>query len=127
MDARGGRARGRRRRRRVVIGMRRGSIPLRRLSAELRKKVVPVAAIKGVICPRGEATVFLCGGDDELEVLRDVLFVRLKRGSTFPRVVAPRGEELSGNLTVVVPDDFPDEGKLTFCYLVAKRRNAAKK
>ena len=89
--------------------------------------MVPVTFVEGVISPRGEAIIFLCGGDDELEVLRDVFIVCLKNSATFPRVVVPRGEELSGNLTVVVPGDFSNEGKLAFCYLVVKGGNVAEK
>ena len=41
--------------------------------------MAPVTFIKGVVYPRGGATVFLYGGDAELEVLRDVFLVGLKK------------------------------------------------
>ena len=122
MDAQGGvRGEGRQRRPRSSY------FPLQRLSAKLREEMIPVTFIEGIVCPQGEAIVFLCGGDDELEVLRDVFLVGLKNSAAFPRVVAPRGEKFSGNLAVVVPNDFPNECKLAFCDLVLKGGDTVKK
>ena len=89
--------------------------------------MIPVALVEGGVSPGGETAIFLGGRNDELEILRNVFLVRLKRGSAFPRVIAPRGEKLGGNLTVVVSDNFPDEGKLAFRYLIAERWDTAKK
>ena len=58
---------------------------------------------------------------------RNDFLVGLKNSAAFPRVVAPRGEKLSGNLAVVVPNDFPNECKLAFCDLVLKGGDTVKK
>ena len=38
-------------------------------------------------------------------------------------MVAPRRQELSGELIVLVPHNFPDEGKLSLSYLIPNRRD----
>ena len=60
---------------------------------------------------------FFCGGDDELEVIRDVSLVYLKDPALFSGIIAPRGENLCGNLAVVIADDFSYKAELSFGYL----------
>ena len=62
--------------------------------------------------------VFFCGGDDELEVLRNVFLVCLKDPASFSGMIAQHGEELCGDLAVMIVDYFSYEAELSFGYLV---------
>jgi len=44
-----------------------------------------------------------------MDILRQILLVVLENTSSLTRVVTPGREELSWNLVVSVPDNFPDE------------------
>ena len=59
--------------------------------------------------PRQEATIIRCGGDDELDVLGEIIFVALENSSFSSRVVAPCGEKFCWDLAVVILKDFADE------------------
>ena len=61
-----------------------------------------------------------CGGDDDLEVLRNFSLVCLKESASILGIIAPRSEELCGYLAVMVADDFSDKAELSFGYLISE-------
>ena len=61
---------------------------------------------------------FFCGGDDDLEVLCNVSLVCLKDPTSFSGMTTPRGEELCGDLAVMVAEDFSYKAELSFGYLI---------
>ena len=71
----------------------------------------PIGVVQGRIHPGGEEAILRGAGNDETNVLRQVLLIVLKRGSSLAWVFTPCGEKLRWDLVVGVPNYFPDEGK----------------
>ena len=78
-----------------------------------------MAVIKGEVHPRREEAVFCGGGNNEANILRQVLLVVLEDASGLSFVVAPGGEKLGRNLVVMVVYNFTNEGKLPMRDLIA--------
>ena len=55
-----------------------------------------------------------------MNILSQIIFVILKGGAALSLVIAPRRQELSKELIVLVPHHFPDEGKLSLSYLISR-------
>ena len=68
--------------------------------------VFQVAIVEGEVHPRREEAVFCGAGNNEANILRQVLVVVLEDAAGLSLVVAPGGEKLGRNLVVRVADYF---------------------
>jgi len=86
-------------------------LPSGRLFAKLGDKMNSIEVVKGKVSPQRYAAVLCGGGNDELDVPGEVLLILLKDFATAAGMIAPRGEEEGGELTVVVANDFANEAR----------------
>ena len=82
-------------------------------------QVFPVAVIEGKVHPLLEEAVFCGTGNNEANILRQVLLVVLEDAAGLSLVVAPGGEKLGRNLVVRDAYYFTNEGKLPMHDLIA--------
>ena len=84
-------------------------------------QVCPVAVIEGEVHPCREEAVFCGAGNNEANILRQVLLVVLEDAAGLSLVVTQVGEKLGRNFVVRVAYDFTNEGKLPMRDLIADR------
>ena len=72
--------------------------------------MTPVSVIEGKELPGFERSIFSHSGCDQLEVVNDDFFVRVKYTSTSSLVVAPRSEKFGGKMVVRVACHFSNKG-----------------
>ena len=82
-------------------------------------QVCLVAVVEGEVHPRREEAVFCGAGNNEANILRQVLIIVLEDAAGLSLVVAPGGEKLGRNLVVRVAYDFTNEGKFPMHDLIA--------
>ena len=99
-------------------GVRLGSSPFPGLVSKQGDQKVPVRRIQSEVHPRREQTVFRRPWNYKANVLGQILLVVLKGGASTPFVIAPRRQELGGELVVLVPNYLPNEGELPLSNLV---------
>ena len=87
--------------------------------------MVTIETVQSKVCPRWEATIAGVGGNNESDFFRQVILFCLDWTAASSGIIAPCGEELSGDLAVLVSHNFSEEVQLPFGDLEIQTRYAA--